>query len=295
MKHITKILAIALFVFTVVATPASAQQQPPPQNPPPQNPPPQNASGMPPQMPKRFEDIKKVQQEAKEKAVEIREEVIEKREQTQEYRMEDRQPPISGAMRERCQKITQKIDKVTPGFDKNHKNQVKKYTTIVERLKKIAEKFSAEGYDTTALAEGIVPMEDLLATLVTDYEAFSTTFIGSKEFECGTSQGDFKTAMDESRTALKLVRDDIKALQEHYRTVIRPELETLKEQVKAAEGESTEPGTTEPGTTEPGDGMMKEGAPSNRQSEGPGRQDGEPNQLRRGQPPQEPQGDELLQ
>jgi hypothetical protein len=216
MKLISQLFIIGAFLFTVVATPAFAEE---------------DVTGMPQQMPMRFEDIKRVQQEAKEKAVEIREEVIEKREEMQENKMENRQTQLSGARGERCQKISKKIDNVIPNLDRNHKNQVKKYTTIVERLKKIAEKFRAEGYDTTALAGGIGTMEELLANLGTNYESFSTTFIGSKEFECGSSQGDFKTAMEESRSALKIVRDDIKALQVHYREVIRPELEALREQV----------------------------------------------------------------
>lgn len=241
MKHIKYFLLIfsLLFIFILPVSAEDAAPEDPIEAE-------ETVKEMPPQKlpPGKMQELRNVQMKAKEKAQGMREETMEKREDMMEKKdtMMQKREGVTGG---RCEFVTQRVEKVSSGLSRNHQGQVKKFAAVAKRLEKIEATFAGKGYDTAALSEAIETLQTMLIKLNTDYQAFIVQLEETKEFECGESQGDFKTAMEESKTSLTLVKEDIMDLQEHYRTVIRPELKKLQEQGKSEEnnasGEAEQP------------------------------------------------------
>ncbi len=157
---------------------------------------------------------------------------IEKMQEKMEDKMQDERQVSPGRENagDRCEIVTQRVAEFTSRSDKRHQGLVKKYTSMVNRLVKLEAKFAEKEADTAALQEGIDVLEGLVEKLNTDYAAFTGKIDESKKLECGESDGEFKTAMEESRSSMGVVKEDISAIKEHYRTVIRPALIELQQQ-----------------------------------------------------------------
>lgn len=216
---------IAFIIVTTFTIPVFAQNQ---------------NNSVPPNMPKNFEDVKNVQTEANEKAQVIRQEIEEKKESGRMQQTEMDRMGRPGGMEtttegNRCEMMTQKVTRVVGGIGSSHQGQNRKYGLVIKRLENIIAMALEKNIDTSALSAGIATLRELVSQLETNHETFVTALQSTKDFECGTAQGELRTAYEESKTALGMIRQDITAIQEHYKTVIRPELETIKTQMEALE------------------------------------------------------------
>jgi uncharacterized protein YoxC len=159
----------------------------------------------------------------------LKEELMRKKE---EFRMkkDERKATREARIEDRCEDVTAHVDEVLAGYNTNHQGQVVKHEKMLERLRKMNENLIAKGYETADLVAAVQVLGEKIEKLNADHETFIGELEDTKEFACGESEGAFKTAMEEARAAMKVVRADVEDIRTYYRDTIRPAIEALKAQ-----------------------------------------------------------------
>ncbi len=144
---------------------------------------------------------------------------------------------------ERCSKLTARIDerinKYNSGAD--HPRLLKFQT----RLGEIITKLKAKGYDTSKLEADLSTLKTKTDACRAAYGQFITKLGVTKNFVCGQSQGQFRAALQASKTQMESAQTACKDARSFMDTVTRPDLKALREKVKADRQLSPKP-TKEP-------------------------------------------------
>lgn len=133
---------------------------------------------------------------------------------------------------DRCRAITTKIDGYLNRYKNNYDKHRKVYANLKERLQKMVTKLEAKGYDVTVLKTDLVTLDAKLKKLHDDYVAYAGELGETKQFKCGTSEGQFAGSVSEAREKLKIVHQDIVDIRAFYKSVIKSDLQKLKLQAR---------------------------------------------------------------
>jgi chromosome segregation ATPase len=142
-----------------------------------------------------------------------------------------------------CTNTSKMIDTRISRFDTNKKKHVENYTKMKTALQQLITKLKAKGFDTSKLETDLTTLGDKITKFGTDYAAYIAKLGETKNFTCGQSQGEFKTALDTARDSLKTVNQDAVDIRNFYQTTVRPDIEALKAQKPSGTPKAPEPST----------------------------------------------------
>jgi hypothetical protein len=139
-------------------------------------------------------------------------------------------PTTAPQVEERCQAMTQRIETAIARFNNNKDGHTTRYLKIAEHLKNINEKLTAKGYDTTKTEADYKILNEKIVKASADYSTFISKLGETKQYACGQSQGQFRTALQAAKAQLKIYREDVADIRNYYQTVVRPDAQALRDQ-----------------------------------------------------------------
>lgn len=148
----------------------------------------------------------------------------------------DRQSKI----KERCALTQQKIAEKVSNFDAKKEKHMAVYENMNDRISKFIEKFSEDGYDTSQLSSDLETLNEKIQKFSDDYAAYVAKLKEAKDMACGKSGGEFKATIVEARALLKTAHQDAMDIRVYVRTVILPDIRSLKEQKAEDKSETDE-------------------------------------------------------
>lgn len=141
-----------------------------------------------------------------------------------------RQERMENRVERRCDIVNKRIDERINRY-KQHSDDVEaRMARVTDRMNEFVNRLESKGYDVSKVRADLTKLEEMRNTRRSLYTAFISELEETKQFDCGDSEGAFKTALSEARTALTKWRDQIKANREFIKNTLRPDLQALKEQ-----------------------------------------------------------------
>lgn len=134
-----------------------------------------------------------------------------------------------------CENVANRIENKIQAFENHRDTRVSHYADLITRLNDIAAKLEEKGYDVTELKASIAELETMVDEYVSLYADFIAQLSETQEFACGESDGEFKTALQDSRSAWELVKEKRQEIREFYANEIREVIKELREQARNME------------------------------------------------------------
>jgi len=131
---------------------------------------------------------------------------------------------------QRCSRIEARVRLKVQRFETLKERRVNAYLNMKDRVAKFINRLEKQGYDVSKLKEDLKVLEEKINKFAKDYSAFINTLKESQSYGCGHSEGQFKAKLEEARSLLRVVFEDVREIKNYYRTVIRPDLQTLRQQ-----------------------------------------------------------------
>ncbi len=131
---------------------------------------------------------------------------------------------------ERADTVQKRIELIIARFNNNKDRHIETYQRVASRLNVIADALEAEGYDVVRIRGDYRELGLKIKKAATDYAAFIKKLEEAAELEPGASDGQFAATIQKARSHLRVFREDLLDIRHFYQTVIRKDLEDLKEQ-----------------------------------------------------------------
>lgn len=129
---------------------------------------------------------------------------------------------------DRADTVQKRIELIITRFNNNKERHIEAYQKTKARLKEIADALEAEGYDVDKIRSDYQELDLKIKKAATDYAAFIKKLEEAAQIEPG--DGQFAATIGEARSLLRVFREDILDIRHFYQTVIREDLEDLKDQ-----------------------------------------------------------------
>jgi len=136
---------------------------------------------------------------------------------------------------QRCEQIGQKIDTALSNYQNNRTSQINLYQAMAEKIQQILLKLQQNGIDVSTLQSDLQLFNVKIQQLNTDASAAMAQLQVAKQYECGNSQGQFMTQLGKARTLMQTVEKDAQDVRQFFQSKIRPDIETLRSQIKTTE------------------------------------------------------------
>jgi len=130
----------------------------------------------------------------------------------------------------RCDIVNNRIDARISRYEEHDDDVEARMARVTERANEFINRLESKGYDVSKVRSDLQTLEGMRNTRRSLYTAFINKLKEAKQYDCGDSEGAFKTALGEARTALAKWRDQIRANREFIRNTLRPDLQALKGQ-----------------------------------------------------------------
>lgn len=153
-------------------------------------------------------------------------------------RQEARQERKEERIERRCDRVNNRIDVRISHYKSNFDRVEAHMTRVTERTNEFVNRLESKGYNVSKVRADLSTLEEMRNTRRSLYTAFISELEQTKQFDCGDSEGAFKTALTEARTALAKWRDQVKTNREFIRNTLRPDLQALR-------GQNPSPATAE--------------------------------------------------
>lgn len=141
------------------------------------------------------------------------------------------------AIANRCEQVSAAIESRLANYDSMKEFRVNRYQSMKEQVSALITRLDEGGYDTTKIKTELDEFDALVQIFASDASAAAEALRGTKSFACGDSQGEFKTQLEKAKAAFSKAAASAKAVGEHYRTQLKPALQSLKEQAKVKQTE----------------------------------------------------------
>jgi chromosome segregation ATPase len=158
--------------------------------------------------------------------------------QKAQERQEARQERIEDRAERHCDIVNKRIDARISHYEQHYNDVEARMARVTQRTTDFINRLETKGYDVSKVRSDLATLEEMRATRRNLYTAFINELEEAKQYDCGDSEGAFKTAMEESRGALAKWRDQVKANREYINGTLRPDLQALR-------GQNPNPATTE--------------------------------------------------
>jgi len=130
----------------------------------------------------------------------------------------------------RCDLINSRVDTRITRFNQNKERHIERYQNIKTNVTNLITYLKGKGYDTTKLEADLAQFNSMVLEFGTDYSSFITKLEASKQYTCGSSDGQFIAKVDESRAQLTVARNQAKEIKLFIANTLRPDLKDLKNQ-----------------------------------------------------------------
>ena len=151
---------------------------------------------------------------------------------------------------ERCAKIEERIKNRTEWFNSSKEKHTAVYANLLNRIDKFITRF--DNFNAASATkidpEKIQKLKDdraQLAILVDNFKTslseYFTKLNATKNFTCGHSEGEFKSALLDARTYLKPVHENAAAIRTYVRETIYPDILAIKKEIAKIRGENENP------------------------------------------------------
>jgi len=127
-----------------------------------------------------------------------------------------------------CKNLGDKIDKKISSLEENKSAKETVYKNLVSRINEIISKLKLKNVDTATLEKDLATLESLISTYWTSRDAVITKLNESKNFVCGSSQGEYRARIQEARTLQKTVLDNAKAIRDFVSGTLRQNIKNSK-------------------------------------------------------------------
>lgn len=154
-----------------------------------------------------------------------------------------RQSSAQQRVDQRAEIIKERIETIIARFNNNKDRHVAAYNAVKTTLTNIITTLSAKGYDTSKLASDLETWNSMIVKAANDYAAMIAQLQTAEQYAPFASQGQFAAAMNQARLLLRTYRQDALNVRHEYQTVIRPDVQALKNQTPKP------PATTTPSST----------------------------------------------
>lgn len=133
---------------------------------------------------------------------------------------------------ERCTPAQNKISALQKKISAAKTDRPQTYGAFVDKLTTISEKIQAQGLDTTELDAATETLGTLIEDFKTEIAAYEAIVVDLVESDCAADPNGFQATLEDARTQLAVVRDAAAAIRDHVKNVIKPELQSLRQQLE---------------------------------------------------------------
>jgi len=145
-------------------------------------------------------------------------------------RQEARQERVENRVERRCEIVNTRIQARISRYEEHYSDVETHMDKVTQRTNEFIDRLEQKGYDVSAVRSDLQTLEDMRNTRRNLYTAFINALQEATQYDCGDSNGAFKTALAESRTALAAWRDQVRANREYIHNTLRVDLQALREQ-----------------------------------------------------------------
>ncbi len=131
---------------------------------------------------------------------------------------------------QRCTVLTQNIDRRINRFNNNKERHINQYNTTKQRLSQLVTKLQQKGYDVTQLQTDGKIWDGKIQKFGSDFVVFINKLTETKNVGCGQSDGAFRTLLNQARQQLVVVHQDSVDARTYYQTVIKKDIEAIRNQ-----------------------------------------------------------------
>ncbi|MEK7096592.1 MAG: hypothetical protein AAB881_01420 [Patescibacteria group bacterium] len=146
---------------------------------------------------------------------------------------------IAKTFAQRCQRVEERVQNRAGVIETREKAHMVVYNNMTSRILKFIAKAKTDDLDTTKVEADLAELKVKIAKFQTDYTAYQTTMTTLRTGVCSRSEGNFKTDLTASKTALKLVHDDAAAIRAYWRETVKVDLLALRDAAEGDEGVTT--------------------------------------------------------
>lgn len=134
--------------------------------------------------------------------------------------------------KQRCERITERVQNKINGYEKNREKHVIRYRNIEKRFEKLITELKKLNIDTTKLENEIGEYKNLVNIFLEKYNKFVDSIKGAKNYACNEDDNvkGFKGSVEKSRIYLKEAREAGKEIHIYYKETLKPTLIELKNQ-----------------------------------------------------------------
>lgn len=142
---------------------------------------------------------------------------------------------IAGKVIARCQIIESKIQIKAVNFDNNKMRHLEIYNQVKNKITEIAEILKNSGGDIDSLNTHLTTFEQKIQKFSSDYAIYIQALKNTQAYACGKSEGEFRNSWRQVKTALAQVHKDAVELRTFYATVLKPEVNRVRTQIRATQ------------------------------------------------------------
>ena len=128
--------------------------------------------------------------------------------------------------------LQKRIEERVIRYRKNRDDYQARYQRIVDRSQRLVDMLKEKGYDPTLVAKletDLKTLRDKIADFSSDADAAFKKLEEANDYNCGTSEGQFKTLLAEAKELFKVVRADASAIKDYINNTIKPDIKALKD------------------------------------------------------------------
>src|SRR3989344_5199588 len=137
-------------------------------------------------------------------------------------------PRSEWQIEKRCFVAQNRIEQRVETYRKNRDNHITRYNKMKDRLTTLVNKLTGKGYDTAKLKADLVVLDGKIQKFAADSAAFHKKLEEANDYNCGDSEGAFKSRVEEARDLLKIVRADAKDIWDYFKNTIKPDFQALR-------------------------------------------------------------------
>ncbi len=150
-----------------------------------------------------------------------------------EERMNQFKSQLEARLQERCGLIESRIELSISRYENNYERHLANYNKMKDKLNEIIAKISDKGYDTSDLENDVSYLDAEINQFRNNYSDYIGKLRNTGDYACGQSEGQFATALEESRQSLMTVRQDSLDIRLYYQQTVRPHIQALREQIQS--------------------------------------------------------------
>ncbi|EKE24949.1 MAG: hypothetical protein ACD_5C00347G0006 [uncultured bacterium] len=128
---------------------------------------------------------------------------------------------------DKCQNIEKKIANRVNRYENNGQMLTKVYGNMKTRLARLSAQLKTSGADTTKLDADLVILSGKIDKLLADQASFMATLKTSQTAVCGSSEGEFKTQLENARKVPELIKQDRTEIKTFFQTTIKEDLQAI--------------------------------------------------------------------